>query len=172
MAHGVARLSPMYCTDHMRYRSLGYDEAVMWDKYVIAVQDEHYSPENDGTRNNKALIANQATATGVAEGEVLEAQGEKEQLPRHPKVNTQLLYWGMNAETARDAVNPGFVDPFHPQDTVTLDNPTYKLFGVSFMKGKLDWVLLRRVVPLVQELGNDAYALSDHRWMSVEAVIE
>lgn len=29
-------------------------------------------------------------------------------------------------------------DPF-PPDTVTLDNPAYRWFGLSLMKGKLDW---------------------------------
>lgn len=31
----------------------------------------------------------------------------------------------------------GFADPFHPVDTITLDNPSFRFFGISLMKGKL-----------------------------------
>lgn len=37
MAHSVARLSPNYCCDGMRWRSLGLSEAVWWQRNVLAV---------------------------------------------------------------------------------------------------------------------------------------
>lgn len=39
MGNGVARLSPHYCTDHMRWGSLGWFEAELLDRRVLAVQD-------------------------------------------------------------------------------------------------------------------------------------
>ncbi len=49
-----------------------------------------------------------------------------------------------------------------------MDNPKYRWFGLSLMKGKLDWVLLRQLQPLSQAAGNDGYALSDHRWLAAD----
>lgn len=35
MAHGIARLSPNYCCDHMRWRSLGLYEAQVWQRHIF-----------------------------------------------------------------------------------------------------------------------------------------
>ena len=59
----------------------------------------------------------------------------------------------------------GFVDPFDPLHTVTLDNPDYRFFGISLMKGKLDWLLLRRCLVRDKSVGNHDYAASDHKWL-------
>jgi hypothetical protein len=40
MAHSLARLSPNYCRDAMRWRSLGSSEAAWWQRYVLAVMGE------------------------------------------------------------------------------------------------------------------------------------
>lgn len=37
MGHSVARLSPNYCCDSMRWRSLGSSEAAWWQKHVLSV---------------------------------------------------------------------------------------------------------------------------------------
>lgn len=47
MAHGIARLSPKYCTDRMRWKSIGTDEGVMWEKHVLNCMEG---------RNNKKLL--------------------------------------------------------------------------------------------------------------------
>ncbi|GIL87753.1 hypothetical protein Vretimale_13082 [Volvox reticuliferus] len=39
LANGVARLSPHYCTDHLRWGSLGWFEAELLDKKVLGVKD-------------------------------------------------------------------------------------------------------------------------------------
>lgn len=36
MANGIARLSPHYCCDPMRWWSLGYSEAQWWDYFVLS----------------------------------------------------------------------------------------------------------------------------------------
>ena len=150
MAHGVARLSPSYCCDRMRFRSLGSDEAVVWEREVLALKDQRYDPQNDGGDRN-------ITSGGGGSS---------------PPVNEQLRRWGLDAASAADAVNPGFACPFPAATTITLDNPTYRWFGVSFMRGKLDWALLRRVRAVRTGVGNDDFALSDHKWLLVEGVLE
>ena len=48
MAHGIARLSPHYCCDHMRLWSLGQPEALFWHRTVFSVMDPDYQPDRDG----------------------------------------------------------------------------------------------------------------------------
>ncbi|KAG7672843.1 hypothetical protein KSW81_001783 [Nannochloris sp. 'desiccata'] len=160
MAHGIARFSKNYCCDRMRFLSLGHDEAVMWEQNVLKVQDPRYLPSHD---------ADVDVATATNAGPRVEGS---ELTPSRPPVNSQLLRWGLDLKYARDAVNPGFSCPFEASKTVTLDNPAYKLWGYSFMKGKLDWALLRRLRWIKKELGNLNYELSDHRWMLVEVQFE
>lgn len=62
----------------------------------------------------------------------------------------------------------GFSDPFHPTETITLDNPQYRFFGISLMKGKLDWLLLRRLQVVSTNIGNADYSASDHKWLSAD----
>ena len=59
----------------------------------------------------------------------------------------------------------GFADPFD-HNTVTLDNPAYRYLGFSLMKGKLDWLLLRKMQVLEKSIGNHSYSASDHKWLS------
>jgi hypothetical protein len=76
--------------------------------------------------------------------------------------------WSTRCTT--DALNPGLFDPFCPTNDVTLDNPAYRVLGISLMTGKLDWVLLPRgrVEVVAQAMGNHSYSLSDHKWLMVE----
>ena len=66
----------------------------------------------------------------------------------------------------------GFEDPFDTLETITLDNKEYRFLGLSLMAGKLDWVLLRRLLVKAKAVGNDDYAASDHKWMMVDVVLE
>lgn len=148
MAHGIARLSPSHCCDMMRFRSIGYDEASMWQRYVIEVYDARYLPERDSSTED---------ADNVRSAAPIEA-------------NKHLVGWGMEREVALDALNPAFSCPFD-EKTITLDNPKYKFFGISLMAGKLDWMLVRRVKVLNTKVGNDDYALSDHKWLSADVML-
>ena len=47
MAHSIARLSPKYCRDIMRWRSLGTTEAEFWVDHLFDFHDE------DGDVNTK-----------------------------------------------------------------------------------------------------------------------
>lgn len=49
MAHGVARLSPNYCCDAMRFWTLGRPEAHFWHHNVLAITDPSRLPAQDGT---------------------------------------------------------------------------------------------------------------------------
>ena len=55
MAHGVARLSPLYCCDAMRWRTLGRTEAHFWHHHVLSVADPSHLPEQDGTERGTLL---------------------------------------------------------------------------------------------------------------------
>ncbi len=62
----------------------------------------------------------------------------------------------------------GFADPFDTVRDVTLDNPAYRILGFSLMKGKLDWMLLRRMSVSATAMGNHDYSASDHKWLSAD----
>jgi len=66
----------------------------------------------------------------------------------------------------------GFEDPFDPLQTITLDNKDYRFFGVSLMKGKLDWLLLRKCTVLDKSVGNHSYAASDHKWLMADVRLQ
>jgi hypothetical protein len=62
----------------------------------------------------------------------------------------------------------GFEDPFDPVATITLDNPNFRIFGYGLVKGKLDWVLLRRLTVVTKQVGNHDYSASDHKWLCAD----
>ena len=156
MAHGIARFSPKYCRDRMRFLGLGRDEGVLWERAVLAVPDLQYQPETDADLRDRREDAGGA-ATLVPYP-----------APRGPP----LRWWGLPAPAMHAAANLGFACPFPAARTATLDNPRYRLLGRSLMRGKLDWALLRRLRVLGTALGNLDYALSDHRLLVVDVALE
>lgn len=64
----------------------------------------------------------------------------------------------------------GFQDPWQASnpDHATLDNPAWRWFGWSLMKGKLDWMLLRALTVLDKQLANHDYEASDHKLLYVD----
>mmetsp|Transcript_8371 Transcript_8371/g.25104 ORF Transcript_8371/g.25104 Transcript_8371/m.25104 type:complete len:379 (+) Transcript_8371:2625-3761(+) len=142
MAHGVARLSPHYCCDVMRWRSLGSSEAQWWDRYVLSASDNAWQPVSDQVRGQEV------TQEGAG--------------------NARLKALGVREDVTQDVLNPGFKDPFNVAADITLDNPAYKFWGISLMSGKLDWVLLRRLQAVNTGIGNHDYAASDHKWLSAD----
>ena len=61
----------------------------------------------------------------------------------------------------------GFFDPFDVKNDITLDNPKYRVLGLSLMTGKLDWVLVRGVRVAACAIGNHDFSASDHKWLQV-----
>ena len=51
MAHGIARFSPKFCTDKMRFRTLGQSEAAFWQRKVFNIADPNTIPEQDGAHH-------------------------------------------------------------------------------------------------------------------------
>ena len=49
MANGVARLSPNYCCDALRFGSLGLSEAQWWHRHVLAVRSDAPNPPPNRT---------------------------------------------------------------------------------------------------------------------------
>lgn len=52
LSHGIARLSPHYCTDSLRWGSLGFTEAEWWTKHVLtrSATDSHSHPHSHSHR--------------------------------------------------------------------------------------------------------------------------
>jgi len=151
MAHSVARLHPAYCCDRFRWRSWGSSEARFWARNLFAVAD--------GAVACEALRAAAAAAGGrryPPSTPLLAPPGEGG--------NPRLRALGFPEALCQAATNPGFVDPFCPDEDVTLDNPRY--FGL--MRGRLDWMLLRGMACGAHAMGNGDYYLSDHRWLSAD----
>jgi hypothetical protein len=64
--------------------------------------------------------------------------------------------------------NPGFSEVFSITEA-TLDNPNYRILGVSLMTGKLDWLLHRGHLAVTDcVMGNHDYAASDHKWLAAD----
>lgn len=160
MGHGIARLSPHYCCDSLRWRSLGMEEGVVWEKYVLACRDDAYHPDND---DNKMKEKEKEKSDGNSNDENAKQQQQK---------NQQLVKWGLSHQVAREALNPYFQCPFPAATTITLDNPKYKIFGKSLMKGKLDWVMLRRMRVKNKWLRNEGYEWSDHKCLIVDVEVQ
>jgi hypothetical protein len=141
---------------------LGTDEGVLWERHVLAPFHPQYLPSasEDDSRMDTAPFSTRPDVhcsenKGPELGLALEGS------------NAKLLKWRFAAQNA--VLNPGFACPFPALKTITLDNPSYRWMGVSLMRGKLDWALLRRLKPVEARLGNLDYSLSDHRWLYVES---
>ena len=81
MGHGIARLSPSFCCDRMRFRNLGSTEATFWDRNIVQQPDTRYLPEADEQRRN----INEESSS----------------------FNSQLRGYGVSDDVCRDALNPG-----------------------------------------------------------------
>jgi hypothetical protein len=90
----------------MRWKSLGWSEAAYWQRHVLS----YYMPP---------LAA---------------AGGSPDLQQLRPYLSPQLQRLGLTEEECAALLNPGFVDPFDVDADATLDNPKYKLLGVSLMK--------------------------------------
>lgn len=173
MAHGIARLSPKFCKDKMRFWSIGQSEAAFWDQAVFQVMDPDTVPEQDSNWQQRAQ-AGMPSGESQPEQQLETSQHSSQanaEVGHFPpgllgvSVNDQLQKLGLPPHVCQDITNPGFEDPFDPVTTVTLDNPAYKYFGYSLMKGKLDWLLLRKMKVLEKDIGNHDYSASDHKWL-------
>lgn len=54
MAHGIARLSPFFCSDSLRYKSIGYSEAQWWQKHIF----DHATNESCTKKGNSLDLSN------------------------------------------------------------------------------------------------------------------
>jgi hypothetical protein len=86
--------------------------------------------------------------------------------------NERLRRAGLDDDaTCAALINPGFTEVFG-LDESTLDNPQYRLFGISLMQGKLDWLLHRGIAGVAScAIGNHDYAASDHKWLSADLTL-
>ena len=84
MAHGVARLSPKFSRDKMRFLSLGQSEAGFWQRNLFDLHDlQHASPLGN-------------------------AAPEKAQAGQ-PQHNSRLAWYGVPEAACRELLNPGLL---------------------------------------------------------------
>ena len=62
MGHGIARFSPKFCTDKMRFWSLGQAEAVFWDRNVFQVLDTGTASTQDGKQSSADVMQSASMA--------------------------------------------------------------------------------------------------------------
>ena len=68
MAHGIARFSPHFCTDKMRFWSLGQSEAAFWDRAVFNIIDSNCHPDQDSNIGPGASQAHRDQHTATPAG--------------------------------------------------------------------------------------------------------
>lgn len=79
MGHGIARFSPNFCCDRMRFRNLWKTEAQFWVDNVLSQVDRSYKVDLDGEAERR----------------------------RPPHMNTTLRGLGMEESVCQDILNPG-----------------------------------------------------------------
>jgi hypothetical protein len=133
MANGVARLSPHYCCDALRWRTLGCSEARYWQQHILSCTGGW-----GGAALWPAGAVNYGISTPVLSSSTLSPH-------RHPRLtalppfppsltpgsdpgmaNAHFRRLGLPESVCRDLVNPGLFDPFDVRADITLDNPAYR----------------------------------------------
>jgi hypothetical protein len=147
LAHSIARFSPKYCKDQLRWRSWGYTEAEWWYKYVLDTKQyqpnyyKYYSQLTNNHDNNSNSISTIDTPL---------SQFAFPQLTQHELVNL---------------INPGFDESFGPAvETLTSYN--------GWFYGKLDWTLNNGFYVVNTDLINLDYSASDHRGMTLDVFLK
>ena len=146
MAHGIARLSPKYCRDHMRWASLGHTESEWWQSHLLVTR----CPMAGG------FLCDMCLSLG---GEAVAICLFQDWWDEDGPVNEFLQATGFPAAGLSMARNPGFHDPF-PVNQETLRSHK------GLFTGKLDWMLLRGFTAEHMESGNKDYLASDHRLLT------
>ena len=130
MAHGIARFSPKFCTDKMRFWSLGQSEASFWHHKVFCVTDPNTVPEQDhAQRSSKAdkqasphqQVGSTAAVQGSSAAQAESASSQEAALQEAgqpalfppwllgPSFNRQLQSWGLCQQVCKDITNPGML---------------------------------------------------------------
>jgi endonuclease/exonuclease/phosphatase family metal-dependent hydrolase len=147
MAQGIARLSPKYCCDRIRWLGVGETEAEWL------------------ARNFVALTAPEASHGG---SHTKSTPGKRWKI--HHPLKSKLLNFHDSLLGKYCSHTPlGFDDPFDLRKDITLDNPKY----YGWAAGKLDWMLLSTakgydgLVIRENQIGNHRYDMSDHKWLQL-----
>lgn len=152
MAHSIVRLSPKYAKDRYRLLSLGDTESNWFDRHVMSVY-------RDPQHEYNLRLAGAGFPFCMAPIRVVRFIWHL----LGPSVFQ--LFGGFDLETLKRARNPGFYDPWDP-DEVTLHNPDY--FGL--FKAKLDWTMVRCMDVRQKWIGNRDYSASDHAYLMLQIV--
>ncbi|KAI9029936.1 Endonuclease/exonuclease/phosphatase [Phycomyces nitens] len=156
MGHSIARLSPVYCRDRYRWASLGKTESGWWDDRLFGF---HITQGDINTRLARSCLFVLVPTWLIDLG--------YRHYPRLMDWMSKAVGSGFDEATLRAARNPGFYDPWDPEE-VTLENPGYG----GLFKAKLDWTLVRGMRVLRKGRGNLDYKASDHAYLWIEVAPE
>ena len=85
MGHGIARFSPNFCCDKMRFWSIGRTEGEVWERDVFSQLDPEYTGE-------RRAIAGQSTSASQL---------------KQANMNAILHSYGLSTSVCHDILNPG-----------------------------------------------------------------
>ncbi|KAI8646493.1 hypothetical protein BD408DRAFT_270277 [Parasitella parasitica] len=151
MAHSIVRLSPKYACDRYRWMSLGDTESNWFDRHVMAVY-------RDPQHEYNLRLAAAGFPFSMAPIRLIRFAWKL-----LGSLKLFEIVSGFDLETLKRARNPGFYDPWDP-DEITLHNPDY--FGL--FKAKLDWTMVRCMDVRQKWIGNRDYSVSDHAYLMVK----
>jgi hypothetical protein len=163
----IARFSPDYCTDCLRWKTLGLSEAEWWEHYLLSF------PDTDGPTNVliESFFVEHVFPNGRTSLQFLLSKEMKsdqtDEIGSQSPMNSFSTLVEPNVIPILDGLfvrlrNPGFYDPFDCKETITLKN-----YG-GWYTGKLDWTLLRNMIVLDKKLGNGNFTASDHAWLLLD----
>ncbi|CEG75816.1 hypothetical protein RMATCC62417_10800 [Rhizopus microsporus] len=150
LAHSIARFSPKYARDRYRLMSVGDTESNWFDRHVMAVyRDQQYEYNLRLAGSGFPFSAMPVRLVRF----IWQMIG--------PKIFE--IISGFDVETLKRARNPGFYDPWDPNE-VTLRNPNY--FGL--FSAKLDWTMVRCMDVRQKWIGNRDFSASDHAYLMLK----
>ncbi|KAJ1913883.1 hypothetical protein IWQ60_009040 [Tieghemiomyces parasiticus] len=168
MAHSWARLSPKYCQDQFRWRSLGTSEPRWWYNHVLSVARPPLpgpTAATDGGLSSDEKWATQAMISSPSPTEDLVSVSPTGHDDDIGAYDSPLAPYGPTVfppDVQRMARNPGFQEPWDIDQDFTLRS----LHG--FYQAKLDWTFYTHFTCVGKHMGNDDYEASDHKYLALQ----
>ena len=172
--HGIVRFSSLYSDDRTRWMSLGETEAEWLQRKVFSLPRGRLFHQ----RGACGTASSVAKAPPLSAGSAPQTRAEHNAALIGGRSESWLqwlrgLYWrycyGVHVAYSARLSNEElkFYDVFDKLRDITLDNPAYK----GFVSGKLDWLLLSNLRVVGKAIGNNDYAMSDHKYLLNEVVL-
>jgi endonuclease/exonuclease/phosphatase family metal-dependent hydrolase len=164
LSHGIARFSSSYCTDALRWGSLGHTEAEWITRHVL-----HHGEDDPPERFLRRFLSTNPTAATIATAAAVATAANPfdATVPSQKATAAAKAVGGpLTAAILKSLANPGFVCPFDAYECSTLTN--YR----GWFNGKLDWMLLRNLTTHAHFTANDDFHASDHKMLVADMTFD